>query len=90
MSKRSFTINLDEEIITKIKKLSKANDMKTSELVSRVLMNFISSFDVLKDPKQSKATKESDEDKYVEYYESLRKVLTSDDIPPKSKNYLVG
>lgn len=90
MSKRAFTINLDEEIITKIKKLAKANDMKTSELVNRVLKNFVSSFDILKSTKQTKDIAESDDEKYVEYYNSLRKLLSSDDIPTDSKEFLVG
>ena len=90
MSKRAFTINLDEEIITKIKKLAKANDMKTSELVNRVLKNFVSSFDILKSTKQTKEIAESDDEKYVEYYNSLRKILSSDDISQDSKDFLVG
>ena len=90
MSKRAFTINLDEEIISKIKKLAKANDMKTSELVNRVLKNFVSSFDILKSTKQTKEIAESDDEKYVEYYNSLRKILSSDDISQDSKDFLVG
>jgi predicted transcriptional regulator len=66
MSKRSFTVNLDEEIITKINKLAKVNELKTSELVSRVLLNFVNNFDILNDKKQVKETKDSDDEKYVE------------------------
>jgi hypothetical protein len=90
MSKRSFTVNLDEEIITKINKLAKVNELKTSELVSRVLLNFVNNFDILNDKKQVKETKDSDDEKYVEYYESLRKILSTGDIPKDAKEFLVG
>jgi hypothetical protein len=90
MAKRAFTINLDEEIIKKIKKLAKVNDLNSSELVNRVLKNFVSSFDILKSTKQTKNAIESDDEKYVEYYESLRKLLSNDDISKDSKDFLVG
>jgi hypothetical protein len=90
MAKRAFTINLDEEIIKKIKKLAKVNDMNSSELVNRVLKNFVSSFDILKSTKQTKNAIESDDEKYVEYYESLRKLLSNDDISTDKKDFLVG
>ncbi len=90
MGQRSFTVNLDEEIIAKINKLAKVNDLKTSELVSRVLQNFVSSFDILNNKKQTKDAAESDDEKYVEYYESLRKLLSTGDIPKNAKKFLVG
>ena len=90
MSKKSFTVNLNEEIIAKIKKLAKTNELKTSELVSRILLNFVNNFDILKDKAQTEQTAESDDEKYVEYYESLRKVLSTGDIPKDAKEFLVG
>jgi metal-responsive CopG/Arc/MetJ family transcriptional regulator len=90
MAKRAFTINLDEEIIDKIKKLAKVNDMKSSELVNRVLKNFVGSFDVLKKDGKTKDVIETDDDKYVEYYETLRKLLSNDDISKDKKDFLVG
>ena len=90
MSKKSFTVNLNEEIIAKINKLAKANELKTSELVSRVLLNFVNNFDILKDKTQTEQTAESDDEKYVEYYESLRKILSTGDIPKDAKEFLVG
>ena len=90
MGQRPFTVNLDEEIIAKINKLAKVNEMKTSELVSRVLQNFVNSFDILKDKNQKKETIEPDDEKYVEYYESLRKILSTGDIPKNAKKFLVG
>ena len=90
MSKRSFTVNLDEEIIAKINKLAKVNELKTSELVSRVLLNFVNNFDILNDKKETKEKIEADDEKYVEYYESLRKILSTGDIPKDAKEFLVG
>jgi hypothetical protein len=90
MSKRSFTVNLNEEIIAKINKLAKANGLGTSELVSSVLLNFVNNFDILNDKTQTKQTEESDDEKYVEYYESLRKILSTEDIPKEAKDFLVG
>ena len=90
MSKRSFTVNLNEEIITKINKLAKANELSTSELVSRVLLNFVNNFDILNDKKRTKQTAESDDERYQEYYESLRKILSLGDMPKKAKKFLVG
>ena len=90
MGKRSFTINLDEEIIKKIKKMSKLNDLKTSDLVNNILKNFVNSFDVLKNSKTSIDTIETDDENYVEYYESLRKMLKNDDISNEKKDFLVG
>jgi len=90
MSKRSFTVNLNEEIIAKINKLAKANELKTSELVSRVLLNLVNNFDILNDKTQTEQTSESDDEKYVEYYESLRKILSTGDIPKDAKKFLVG
>ena len=90
MSKKSFTVNLNEEIIAQIKKLAKANDLKTSELVSRVLLNFVNNFDILKDKTQTEQTAESDDEEFVRYYESLRKILSTGDIPKDAKEFLVG
>lgn len=90
MGQRPFTINLDEELITKINKLAKANELKTSELVKRVLQNFVNSFDILKADKQTKNAAEPDDEKYVEYYESLRNILSTSDIPKNAKKFLVG
>ena len=90
MSKKSFTVNLNEEIIAKINKLAKANELKTSELVSWVLLNFVNNFDILNDKTQTEQTAESDDEKYVEYYESLRKILSTGDIPKDAKEFLVG
>ena len=90
MAKRTFTKNLDEDIIEKIKKLAKVNDMKSSELVNRVLKNFVGSFDVLKKDGKTKDVIETDDDKYVEYYETLRKLLSNDDISKDKKDFLVG
>ena len=91
MGQRPFTVNLDEELISKINKLAKVNELKTSELVKRVLVNFVSSFDILKDKTtKKKEASETDDDKYVEYYESLRKILSTSDIPKNAKKYLVG
>ncbi|MDO9578676.1 MAG: hypothetical protein Q7J16_12400 [Candidatus Cloacimonadales bacterium] len=90
MGQRPFTVNLDEEIITKINNLAKINEMKTSELVSRVLQNFVNSFDILKNKKQTQDAAEPDDEKYVEYYESLRKILSTGDIPKNAKKFLVG
>jgi hypothetical protein len=90
MSKKSFTVNLNEEIIAKIKKLAKANELKTSELVSRILLNFVNNFDILKEKTQTEQTTESDDEEYVKYYESLRKLLSTGDIPKNAKKLLVG
>jgi hypothetical protein len=90
MAKRTFTINIDEETIKKIKKLAKINHMKTSNLVSGVLTNFVGSFDVLQHHEDEETVSEPVDEKYVEYYQSLRKLLSSDDIPKDSKEFLVG
>ncbi|MFC1887175.1 hypothetical protein ACFLYK_00025 [Candidatus Cloacimonadota bacterium] len=90
MSKRSFTVNLNEEIIAKINKLAKANKLNTSELVTWVLLNFVNNFDIMNAKTQTKQTAESDDEKYVEYYESLRKILSTGDIPKDAKDFLIG
>ena len=90
MSKRSFTVNLNEEIIAKINKLAKANKLNTSELVSWVLLNFVSNYDILNDKTKTSQIAESDDEKDVEDYESLRKNLSTGDIPKESKEFLIG
>ena len=64
--------------------------MKTSILVNRVLTNFVNSFDILQNTPKTKETIEPDDEKYVEYYESLRKLLKNDDISNEKKDFLVG
>ncbi|MCF7792760.1 MAG: hypothetical protein K9N09_02240 [Candidatus Cloacimonetes bacterium] len=90
MSKKSFTVNLNEELIAKIKKLAKMNELKTSELVSWVLSNFVNNFDILKEKTKTEQTAESDDEEYVKYYKSLRKFLSTGDIPKDAKEFLVG
>jgi len=90
MAKCAFTIKLEEDIVKKIKKIAKSNNMKTSELVNSVLQNFVSNFNILKMEKQVKDVATPDDETYANYCESLNKLFSSDDIPKDSKDFLVG
>jgi hypothetical protein len=90
MSKRSFTVNLNEKIIAKLDKLAITNKLETSELVSWVLLNFVNNYDILKNKTLTEQTAKSDDEEYVKDYESLREILATEDIPKDAKDFLVG
>ena len=90
MSKRSFTVNLNEKIIAKLDKLAITNKLETSELVSWVLLNFVNNYDILKNKTLTEQTAKSDDEEYVEDYESLREILATEDIPKDAIDFLVG
>ena len=90
--KRPFTINLETELIHKLKKIAKASGISTSELSNRIILNFIDNFDVVNKAKKSAKIKSTIEDdkKYLEYLDSVMKTLTDSSVPKKSKEYLIG
>ncbi len=90
--KRPFTINLETKLIDKLKKIAKASGISTSELTNRILLNFIDNFKVVTKAKRSakiKSTVEEDE-KYLEYLDSVMKMLTDSSVPKKSKEFIIG
>ncbi len=90
--KKPFTTNLNSELIQKIKKIAKQNKISTSELVNRVLFNFISNFEDLRAKKKESKTKptEQEEKNYLEYLDSVMKTLTDSSVSKKSKDFMIG
>ncbi|HHE36994.1 MAG TPA: hypothetical protein ENL20_00260 [Candidatus Cloacimonetes bacterium] len=90
--RRPFTINLETELIKKLKKIAKPSGISTSELVNRILLNFSNNFEVVNKTKKSTKTKATtkDDKKYLEYLDSVLKTLTDSSVPKKSKEFMIG
>ncbi|MCK4694481.1 MAG: hypothetical protein KAT74_01900 [Candidatus Cloacimonetes bacterium] len=90
IKRKNFSININ--ILNEIKKIAQIKKIHYLELINQVLINFIMNYkaiDSLKRKGKSTAT-ESDDEKYLEYLDSLRKLLTDSSIPKKSKKFLIG
>ncbi len=90
IQRKNFSININ--ILNEIKKIAQIKKIHYLELINQVLINFIMNYkaiDSLKRKGKSTAT-ESDDEKYLEYLDSLRKLLTDSSIPKRSKKFLIG
>ena len=82
------TIDLDIKVSKEINKIAKLNGVPFSELVNQILTNFVKNFKAIKSSQEK--SEELEEEKYFEYMDSLRKLLTDSSIPKKSKKFLIG
>ncbi len=90
IQRKNFSININ--ILNEIKKIAQIKKIHYLELINQVLINFIMNYkaiDSLKQKGKSTVT-ESDDEKYLEYLDSLRKLLTDSTIPKRSKKFLIG
>ena len=71
-----------------IKNIAKTKGVSFSELVNQILINFVKNFKAIKSSQEK--SEELEEEKYFEYMDSLRKLLTDSSIPKKSKKFLIG
>lgn len=85
--KAEITLELDEEVIKNIEKIATLKKISLSELINKVLHNFEFNFKrLIKDEKSDI----SDEDKYLEYMDSLRDLLSNSGVSIKSRKFLIG
>ena len=82
------TIDLDVKVCKEIKNIAKTKDIPFSELINKILINFIKNFKRIN--KSEVTSEELEEEKYFEYMDSLRKLLSDSSIPKKSKEFLIG
>ncbi len=82
------TIDLDIKVSKEINKIAKLKGVPFSELVNQILTNFVKNFKAIKSSQEK--SEELEEEKYFEYMDSLRKLLTDSSIPKKSKKFLIG
>ncbi len=85
--KANITLELDEEMIKNIEKIAAVKKISVSELINKVLHNFEFNFKRLIKEEKSDI---SDEEKYLEYMDFLRKLLSDSSLSIKSKKYLIG
>ena len=82
------TIDLDIKVSKEIKKIAQIKGIPFSELTNQILTNFVKNFKTIN--KSEVTSEELEEEKYFEYMDSLRKILTDSSIPKKSKKFLIG
>ena len=82
------TIDLDIKVSKEIKNIAKIKGVLFSELINQILTNFVKNFKAIK--RSQEKSEELEEEKYFEYMDSLRKLLTDSSIPKKSKKFLIG
>ena len=82
------TIDLDIKVSKEIKNIANTKDISFSELINQILTHFIKNFKVIN--KLKVTSEELEEEKYFEYMDSLRKILTDSSISKKSKKFLIG
>ena len=87
LKKIKITLELDEEMIKNIEKIATLKKIPVSELINKVLHNFEFNFKKLIIEEKSDI---SDEEKYLEYMDSLRKLLSDSSLSEKSKKYIIG
>ena len=74
-------------MIKNIEKIATLKKIPVSELINKVLHNFEFNFKRLIKEEKSDI---SDEEKYLEYMDSLRKLLSDSSLSEKSKKYIIG
>ena len=82
------TIDLDITVSKEIKNIAKIKGISFAELINQILTHFIKNFKAIN--KSKGKLDESDDEKYLEYLDSLRELLSDSGIPQKSKKYLIG
>ena len=82
------TIDIDIKVSKEIKKIAQIKGISFSELTNQILTNFVKNFKAIN--KSEVTSEELEEEKYFEYMDSLRKILTDSSIPKKSKKFLIG
>jgi len=87
LKKAKITLELDEEMIKSIEKIANLKKISVSELINKVLHNFEYNFKRLIKEEKSDI---SDDEKYLEYMDSLRKLLSDSGLSKKTKKYLIG
>ena len=87
LKKVKITLELDEEMINSIEKIATLKKISVSELINKVLHNFEYNFKRLIKEEKSDI---SDDEKYLEYMDSLRKLLSDSGLSKKTKKYLIG
>lgn len=90
IQRKNFSININ--ILNEIKKIAQIKKIHYLELINQVLINFIMNYKAIDSLKRKgkSTTTESDDEKYLEYLDSLRKLLTDSSIPKRSKKFLIG
>jgi len=83
-----ITIDLDIKVSKKINKIAKIKGVSFSELTNQILTNFVKNYKAIK--RSQEKSEELEEEKYFEYMDSLRKLLSDSSIPKKSKKFLIG
>jgi len=81
-------IDLDIKVSKEINTIAKIKGVSFSELVNQILINFVKNFKAIKSSQEK--SEELEEEKYFEYMDSLRKLLSDSSIPKKSKKFLIG
>lgn len=81
-------IDLDTKVSKEIKNIAEIKGISFSELINQILTNFVRNFKAIK--RSQEKSEELEEEKYFEYMDSLRKLLSDSSTPKKSKEFLVG
>ena len=85
--KAKIYLELDEKMIKNIENIATLKKISVSELVNKILHNFEYNFKRLIKEEKSDI---SDDEKYLEYMDSLRKLLSDSGLSKKTKKYLIG
>ena len=90
--RKKYTLNLNSKVVDELKKIASTKGVSFSELVNQILCNFEKNFKSIHKIKQKGKIKSSDidDEKYLEYIDSLRKLLSDSGLSKKSKKYLIG
>ena len=91
-NQRKITLNLNCELIDELNKIAVKKEISLSELINQILLNFEKNFKTIHKIKEKNRIKSSeiDDEKYLEYIDSLRKLLSDSGLSKKSKEYLIG
>ena len=81
-------IDLDTKVSKEINNIAEIKGISFSELINQILTNFVRNFKAIK--RSQEKSEELEEEKYFEYMDSLRKLLSDSSTPKKSKKFLIG
>ena len=81
-------IDLDVKVSKEIKNIAEIKGISFSKLINQILTNFVRNFKAIK--RSQEKSEELEEEKYFEYMDSLRKLLSDSSTPKKSREFLVG
>lgn len=90
--RKKYTLNLNPKVADELKQIAALKGVSFSELVNQILINFVKNIKSIHKIKQKGKIKSSDidDEKYLEYIDSLRKLLSNSGLSKKSKKYLIG